>query len=172
MGDIGVLDSLGGWDGWNSLDVYCPASWFCLVRSSDQACLPGEGSLVLPGDRRSVLTLQGEPAIGREHRAATLYSDGSIEDPDHEAAMRFGGEAPGRRAHSGNGIEAMVLLGSPPPRIVNSSPSRGRDRVPKSCLRSSSILPVRPPAAAPRPPARCRLLPCATARAATSARAP
>ena len=66
-----------------------------------------------------VLTIRGEPAVGREHRAATLYAVGSARDPDHEAAMRFGGEAPRRRAHSVHGMQAKVLIGSPPPQIVN-----------------------------------------------------
>ena len=33
------------------------------------------------------------------NRAATLYSVGR-NDPDHDAVMRIGGEAPGRRVHS------------------------------------------------------------------------
>ena len=46
--------------------------------------------------------------------------------------IRFDGEAPRRRAHSSDGIEAMALLGSPPPRIVIGSLSRQvRDRAPK-----------------------------------------
>jgi hypothetical protein len=51
-------------------------------------------------------------------------------DPDHEAAIRFGGEAPKRRAHSPDGIEARFLFGSPPPRIVIDSLSGTRDRAP------------------------------------------
>ena len=38
--------------------------------------------------------------------------------PDHEAVIRFGGEAPRRRAHSHLGMTTMQLLGLPPPRIV------------------------------------------------------
>ena len=52
--------------------------------------------------------------MGAKHRAATLYSVGSVLDPDHEAVIRFDGEAPRRRAHSADGIEAMELFGSPP----------------------------------------------------------
>src|SRR6516164_7147382 len=47
--------------------------------------------------------IRGEPAVGRVSRAATLYSVGSMSDPDHEAAIRFSGEAPRWRAHSGLG---------------------------------------------------------------------
>ena len=38
--------------------------------------------------------------MGAQSRAATLYAVGSASDPDHEAAIRFDGEAPRRRAHS------------------------------------------------------------------------
>src|SRR4051812_21992776 len=37
---------------------------------------------------------------GAVHRATTLYSVGPRAGPDHDAVMRIGGEAPGRRAHS------------------------------------------------------------------------
>jgi len=80
------------------------------------------------------LTIGGEPALGAQHRAATLYSVGPAPGPDHEAAMRFGGKAPGRRAHSSGGIEAMVHVVSPPPRIVIGGLSRRRGRLPKSCV--------------------------------------
>jgi hypothetical protein len=49
-------------------------------------------------------------------------------DPDHEAAIRFDGEAPGRRAHSSIGIATMAHRVSPPPRIVISRRARVRDR--------------------------------------------
>src|SRR3954462_13703264 len=52
-------------------------------------------------------------------------------DPDHEAAMRFGGEAPGRRAHSHLGMQAMQILGSPPPRTVVNALPQERGRMPK-----------------------------------------
>src|SRR6516164_2975102 len=62
--------------------------------------------------------IRGEPAVGRVSRAATLYSVGSMSDPDHEAAIRFSFEAPRWRAHSALGFEAMAVFGSPPPRIM------------------------------------------------------
>src|SRR5829696_5297248 len=44
--------------------------------------------------------IRGELAIGRAgHRATTLYSVGP-QGPDHDAAMRISGEAPGRRVQS------------------------------------------------------------------------
>jgi len=90
----------------------------------------------------SVGTTRGEPAhwARSKHRAATLYSVGSVLDPDHEAVIRFDGEAPRRRAHSADGIEAMELFGSPPPRLVIDGQSRKCDWAPKLCV------------CAPRPP--------------------
>jgi len=70
---------------------------------------------------------RGARPLGAKHRAATLYSVGSVLDPDHEAVIRFDGEAPRRRAHSADGIEAMELFGSPPPRLVIDGQSRKRD---------------------------------------------
>ena len=71
---------------------------------------------------------EGSPPLGAKHRAATLYAVGSARDPDHEAVIRFSGEAPRRRAHSADGIEAMELFGSPPLRLVIDGLSRKRDR--------------------------------------------
>ena len=42
---------------------------------------------------------EGGLPSGADHRATTLYSVGP-QGPDHDAVMRIGGEAPGRRAHS------------------------------------------------------------------------
>jgi hypothetical protein len=69
--------------------------------------------------------IRGEPTLGRDARAATLYSVGSMRDPDHEATIRFCGEAPRRRAHSGHGFKAMAVFGSPPPRIMISGCRQG-----------------------------------------------
>jgi hypothetical protein len=44
-----------------------------------------------------LLRIRGELAIGAHLRATDLYTVGSF-DPDHDAVMRIGGEAPGRRA--------------------------------------------------------------------------
>jgi hypothetical protein len=63
--------------------------------------------------------------LGRDARAATLYSVGSMRDPDHEATIRFCGEAPRRRVHSGHGFKAMAVFGSPPPRIMISGCRQG-----------------------------------------------
>src|SRR5215210_5678693 len=42
---------------------------------------------------------EGSLPSGADHRATPLYSVGP-QGPDHDAVMRIGGEAPGRRAHS------------------------------------------------------------------------
>jgi hypothetical protein len=72
--------------------------------------------------------------MGAQSRAATLYSVGSALDPDHEAAIRFDGEAPRRRAHSNDGSTTMFRLGSPPPRIVISGPFARARRALNSAL--------------------------------------
>jgi len=71
--------------------------------------------------------------MAREPRAATLYPVGPAWGPDHEAIIRFSGKAPGRRAHSSDGIKAMAHLVSPPPRIVIGSLPPRRGRSPKPC---------------------------------------
>jgi len=40
------------------------------------------------------------PPFGRERRATTLHAMDPVADPNHDAAMCIGGEAPGRRRHS------------------------------------------------------------------------
>ena len=52
--------------------------------------------------------------------ATDLYTVGSF-DPDHDAVMRIGGEAPGGGPILSVGISAMFEYGVPPPRIVNSA---------------------------------------------------
>src|SRR5690349_20332452 len=84
-------------------------------------------------------------------------------DPDHEAAMRFGGEAPGRRAHSQLGLQAMPLYGSPPPRTVVSALRQERGRTPKP-YESAPLAAVRRLAAARRRAGPRRWRPCATRR--------
>ena len=66
-------------------------------------------------------TNRGEPAVGRESSRRDLVFGWVRLDPDHEAVIRFKGEAPGRRAHSLVGIAAMGQVVSPPPRIVISA---------------------------------------------------
>jgi hypothetical protein len=44
--------------------------------------------------------------------------------PEHEAIIRFGGEAPGRRAHSTERSDDHVGVRVPPPRIVSGQPGK------------------------------------------------
>ena len=48
---------------------------------------------------------------------------GEFCDPNHDACMRIGGEAPRRRTHSSHRHESHGLPGTPPPRTVISDPS-------------------------------------------------
>jgi hypothetical protein len=95
--------------------------------------------------RGSVWLIRGEPTRGRDSRAATLYSVGSMGDPDHEATIRFGGEAPRRRPHSGHGFKAMAVFGSPPPRIMISGLSQCEGRPSWMCCSSIKCLSRRTP---------------------------
>ena len=45
------------------------------------------------------MTIRGEPAFGRDQSRHNLVFGGS-KDPNHDAAMRIGSEAPRRRTHS------------------------------------------------------------------------
>jgi hypothetical protein len=67
--------------------------------------------------------IRGELAIGTHLRATNLYAVGSF-DPDHDAVMRIGGEAPGGGPILSVGISAMFEYGFPPPRIVDSAVRR------------------------------------------------
>ena len=74
----------------------------------------------------------------RKLRAATLYSVGP-QDPDHDAHMRIGGEAPRRQAHSAQRHESQGFGGSPPPRIVIGDPQRSR-RSSRNCCQAQRWL--------------------------------
>jgi hypothetical protein len=66
--------------------------------------------------------IEGSPHRGeREIAPATLYSVDLL-DPDHDAHMRIGCEAPRRRAHDAQRHESHGFGGSPPPRTVIGSP--------------------------------------------------
>ena len=70
-----------------------------------------------------LLGIRGELASGHIFVATDLYTVGSF-DPDHDAVMRIGGEAPGGGSILSVGIIAMFEYGFPPPRIVNSAVCR------------------------------------------------
>ena len=68
--------------------------------------------------------IRGELAIGRKISRHTLVFGGFHADPNHDAVMRIGGEAPGGGPILSVGIVAMFEYGFPPPRIVNSAVRR------------------------------------------------
>src|ERR1700756_1722115 len=59
-----------------------------------------------------LLRIRGELAIGVHLRATNLYTAGSF-DPDHDAVMRIGGEAPGGGPILSVGIKRQVRIRHP-----------------------------------------------------------
>jgi hypothetical protein len=59
-----------------------------------------------------LLRIRGELAIGVHLRATDLYAVGSF-DPDHDAVMRIGGEAPGGGPILSVGIKCQVRIRVP-----------------------------------------------------------
>src|SRR5437764_785254 len=59
-----------------------------------------------------LLRIRGELAIGAHLRATDLYAVGSF-DPDHDAVMRIGGEAPGGGPILSVGIRCQVRIRLP-----------------------------------------------------------
>ena len=59
-----------------------------------------------------LLRIRGELAIGAHLRATDLYAVGSF-DPDHDAVMRIGGEAPGGGPILSVGIKCQVRIRHP-----------------------------------------------------------
>ena len=59
-----------------------------------------------------LLRIRGELAIGAHLRATDLYTVGSF-DPDHDAVMRIGGEAPGGGPILSVGIKCHVRIRLP-----------------------------------------------------------
>jgi hypothetical protein len=74
-------------------------------------------------------------------RATDLYAVGSF-NPDHDAVMRIGGEAPGGGTILSVGISARFEYGFPPPRIVNSAVLLNPARAPKMVL-SGMLVPIK-----------------------------
>jgi hypothetical protein len=73
------------------------------------------------------MTIRGEPACGRDQSRHNLVSGGS-KDPNHDAVMRIGSEAPKRRTHSPF-RHPRKHVGTPPPRTVIGDPvTSGRTR--------------------------------------------
>ena len=51
-------------------------------------------TLIAPVTEAAVKRTEGSPPLRAKTRAAPLYSVGPMPGPDHEAIIRFGGEAP------------------------------------------------------------------------------
>jgi hypothetical protein len=89
-----------------------------------------------------LLRIRGELAIGVHLRATDLYTVGSF-DPDHDAVMRIGGEAPGGGPILSVGISARFEYGVSPPRNGNSAVVLKNQREPRMVL-SAMLVPVSP----------------------------
>ena len=119
--------------------------------------------------KRDNETVRGELAIGRGSSRHNLVFGRSIARPDHDAVMRIGSEAPGRRAHSRNRYQHHGLL------RVTATSDRDRNRrcsvrqAPRACLNPSfplTLLAIR------RQPEPRRWSPGATGQSATCAPEP
>ena len=98
-----------------------------------------------------LLRIRGELAMGHL-RATDLYAVGSF-DPDHDAAMRIGGEAPGGGPILSVGISAMFVLRFPPPRILSSAAREKPARAPNGVeWYARSVSPFSPLDVRRRPP--------------------
>ena len=111
---------------------------------------------------------EGSLPAGADHRATTLYAVGP-HGPDHDAVMRIGGEAPGRRAHSRKRCRHHGLLRVTAPsdrqRRPTMSYSSGLQNL--SCPHSPVTLLARQRQPAPRP-----WSPFATGQSAAFSRGP
>jgi hypothetical protein len=116
-----MLSCAGGCQGWPvapTLPCTSKVARPCLDSYEHDGTLGMVGSTIARGARCRARLL----------RAATLYSVGR-NDPNHDARMRIGGEAPRRQAHSAQRHESQGFRGSPPPRIVIGDPcSNGLSR--------------------------------------------
>jgi hypothetical protein len=124
-----------------------------LTAASTAPAWPRPGPLAARCWRKSRAN-RGEPAMGARSSRRDLVFGRVRLDPDHEAAIRFEGEAPGRRAHSSDGIRSHG-----PSRVTATS-----DRDQRPCVSGRSVaeitlagLTIMPTLAAAvrRPPARC-----------------
>src|SRR5262249_58442508 len=102
-----------GCQGWPSL------KYLLMIRAARPHLDSSEhdSTLVVVGMTRS----RGARLWRTNNRAATLYSVGR-NDPDHDAVLRIGSEAPRRRAHSAQRHESHGFRGTPPPRTVIGDP--------------------------------------------------
>ncbi len=81
------------------------------VRSATRPCMGLPMSRCSCGPPDTILWTEGSLPLGAITRAATLYSVGPVRGPDHEAVIRFEGEAPSWWAHSADGVIARPCAG-------------------------------------------------------------
>ena len=77
------------------------------------------------------MTIRGEPAFGRDQSRHNLVSGGS-KDPNHDAIMRIGSEAPRRRTHSAQRRQSRGFSRDPA--------TSNRHRRPVACVRTGPKL--------------------------------
>jgi hypothetical protein len=89
----------------------------------------------------------GARIAAREIAPATLYSVDRL-DPDHDAHMRIGCEAPRRQAQSAQRHESHGFGGSPPPRTVIGDPPIERigPKLSETKTQETRVRPLRPAA--------------------------
>src|SRR5277367_1232781 len=88
-----------------------------------------------------LLRIRGELASGDIFVATDLYTVGSF-DPDHDAVMRIGGEAPGGGPILSVGISAMFVLRFPPPGSSIRQPAKSQRE--RRMVLSGLLVPVSP----------------------------
>src|SRR3954471_7951735 len=83
---------------------------------------------------------EGSSPTGADHRATYLYS-ADPEDPDHDAVMRIGGEAPKRRVHSPQRLEshASSRRAATSERHRAPTPPSRSERAPNALLRAGAL---------------------------------
>src|SRR5437588_7922300 len=90
----------------------------------------------------SLLRIRGELAIGAHLRATDLYAVGWF-DPDHDAVMRIGGEAPGGGPILSVGIKCQVRIRHPATSVVNSAVVL-KSQCERRMVLSAMLVPVSP----------------------------
>src|SRR3954447_10536493 len=76
---------------------------------------------------------EGSSPTGADHRATSLYS-ADPEDPDHDAVMRIGGEAPKRRGHSPLRLESHAFARRAATSDRHRAPAIAERTRPECCL--------------------------------------
>ena len=89
-----------------------------------------------------LLRIRGELAIGADLRVTDLYTAGSW-DPDHDAVMRIGGEAPGGGPILSVGIKCQVRIRLPATSDLNLAVPL-KSQCERQMVLSGMLVPVKP----------------------------